>query len=260
MERPSEATEYHTRLLRCSIEVEHSRAYWQHVEDAATDETAKLAFSEYWFVRRSMPRVEVLLTNFRERFDAFPPALRVLHRWNAMDAVTRRVICHWHLQLADRLYREFTGDWLVDRRASGRTEVTRDLVVRWIDELVPERWVTSTRIQFARRLLHSAAESGLLKGARDPRQLQIPRVSDEALTYILYLLRGIQFQGSLPDNPYLASVGITGRDMERRLRALPAFRFRKQGDLFEFGWTYEGLLEWADATILKGEFQLKGTA
>ena len=160
----------------------------------------------------------------------------------------------------DRLYREFTGGWLVDRRTNGRTEVTRDLVVRWIEELAPERWVTSTRIQFARRLLHSAAETGLLKGARDPRQLQIPRVSDEALTYILYLLRAIQFQGSLPENPYLASVGITGRDMERRLRALPAFRFRRQGELFEFGWRHDGLLEWADATVLNGECQLRGTA
>ena len=226
MERPAEATEYQTHLVRCPIEVEHSRSYWQHVEDSATDATAKVAFSEYWFGARSMPRVEVLLTNFRNRFDAFPPSLRVLHRWSAIDAATRRVICHWHLQLADRLYREFTGGWLVDRRTNGRTELTRDPVVHWIEELVPQRWVTSTRMKFARRLLHSAAESGLLKGALGPRQMQIPRVSDEALTYILYLLRGIQFQGSLPDNPYLASVGITGRDMVRRLRALPAFRFR----------------------------------
>ena len=260
MDRPSEAAKYHTRLLRCSIEVEHSRAYWQHIEDNAKEDTAENAFSEYWFGARSMSRVEVLLANFRERFDAFPPALAVLQRWTTIDAVTRRLICHWHLQLADRLYREFTGGWLVDRRASGRTEVARDLVVRWIDELEPERWVTSTRIQFARRLLHCSTECGLLKGARDPRQLETPRVGDDALTYILYLLRGIQFQGSLPDNPYLASVGIAGHEVERRLKALRAIRFRKQSDLFEFEWTHDGLLEWAEQTVLTSEHQLRGTA
>lgn len=260
MERPSEATEYQTRLLRCSIEVEHSRSYWKHVQQAATEGTAEVAFNRYWFGARSMPRVELLLTNFRERFDAFPPALQVLHRWNSLDSVERRVICHWHLQLADRLYRKFTGNWLVKQRRQSRTAVVRDSVVHWIEDIVPRRWSLSTRIRFAQRLVHAAVEAGLLKGKRDPRQLQIPRVSDEALTYILYLLRGIRFQGSLPDNPYLLSVGISGSNMERRLRALPAFRFCKQGDLFEFDWRHDGLWDWADATILKNECQLRGTA
>jgi len=260
MERSSESNQYHTRLLGCSIEVEHARSYWKHVEQLTAEDVTKTAFSEYWFGARSKSRVQLLLTNFRERFDAFHPALQVLHRWTQIDAQSRRVICHWHLQLADRLYREFTGRWLVERRLSGRTEVARDLVVRWIGELTSDRWMTSTRIQFARRLLYSASEAGLLQGKRDARQLQTPRVSDEALTYLLYLLRDIQFEGSLPENPYLASVGISGRDLERRLRALPSFRFRKQGDLFEFGWMYDGLLEWAEATVLSGEEQLRETA
>ncbi len=83
-----------------------------------------------------------------------------MHGWNDMEPTTRRVICHWHLQLADRLYREFTGGYLVDRMRSGRTEVTRDLVVRWIEQQAPNRWTTSTRIQFSRKLLFSAAEAG----------------------------------------------------------------------------------------------------
>jgi hypothetical protein len=177
-----------------------------------------------------------------------------------MDAVTRRLICHWHLQLADRLYREFTGVYLVDRAASGRSEVTRDLVVRWIEQLVPERWTTSTRIQFARKLLFSAVEAGVLKGERDPRQFQTTRVSDDSLAYILYLLRAIQFQGTVANNPYLASVGITPSDLERRLRAFSVCSFRRQGDLFEFEWKYSGLKEWAEATVLSPDSQLRGTA
>jgi hypothetical protein len=260
MDRPSEATEYHTRLLKCSLEVEHCRAYWQHVEWAASGETAQIAFAEYWFGARSKPRVSLLLANLRERFDQFPPALAVLHRWNSMDAGTRRLICHWHLQLADRLYREFTGGYLVQRAVAGRTDVTRDLVVRWIDQLAPERWTTSTRIQFARKLLYSATEAGLLKESRGPRQLQNPRVGDDALGYILHLLRSIHFQGTLTQNPYLSSLGIGADDLQRRLRALPAIGFRRQGELFEFAWTYHTLDHWAEATVLNTDRRLRGTA
>ena len=46
MQRPSEATEYHTRLQKCSLEVEHCRAYWQRVERSADDDTAQVAFAE----------------------------------------------------------------------------------------------------------------------------------------------------------------------------------------------------------------------
>ena len=261
MDRPSEVADYHTRMLRCSIEIEHSRSYWQHMESEATADTAAIAFSNYWFGARSMPRVEILLTNFRERFDDWPPALSVLHSWTEMEAGDRRAICHWHLQLADRLYREFTGSYLVERRDGGRADVNRDLGVRWVEQQAPERWTMSTRIQFARKLLFSASEVGLLSGARDPRQLQLPRISDAALTYLLYLLRGISIQGTLTDNPYLTSVGLTDKELDRRLRSLQDISFRRQGDLIELGWRYDSLIDWANATILnRCDRQLRGSA
>jgi hypothetical protein len=260
MLRPSETTEFHTRLLKCSLEVEHCRAYWHRVSAAADDTTTQIAFDEYWFGARSLPRVARLINDFRHRFDQFPPAMTILHRWGAMDSATRRLICHWHLQLADRLYREFTGDFLVDRSSAGRTEVTRDVVVRWIDQSAPQRWATATRIQFARKLLFSAGEVGILKGTRDPREWQPPRVTDEALGYILYLLRAIQFQGTLIDNPYLASVGVTGSELERRLSTSPDCPLRRQGELFEFSWRYKDLSEWAESRILQGEPQLREIA
>jgi hypothetical protein len=59
----------------------------------------------------------------RARFDAFPNALHVLQRWPHMSPDTRRVVCHWHLQLSDPLYRDFTGTFLVraprERPAAG---------------------------------------------------------------------------------------------------------------------------------------------
>ncbi len=260
MERPSEATTYHTRLLKCSLEIEHCREYWQHVSDFADECTARDAFAEYWFGARSLPRVRLLVANFRDRFDRFPPALSVLHRWSSMDSGTRRLICHWHLQLADRLYREFSGTFLIDRLASGRSELTRDVVVRWIEQIAPQKWTTSTRIQFATKLLYSAYEAGILRGRRDPREWQAPRVTDEALGYILYLLRSIEFQGTLVNNPYLASIGVSGAELERRLRTFSDCPLRRQGELFEFAWRYGSLAEWAEARVLQYEPQLRGTA
>jgi hypothetical protein len=114
-ERPAEVTQVHTRLLKCSLDLEESRAYWRH---SATPDpiTAERAFTEYWFGARSLPRVALLLTNFRARFDAYPAALAVLQRWTDMDLAARRVVCHWHLQLSDPLYRAFTGTYLLERR------------------------------------------------------------------------------------------------------------------------------------------------
>lgn len=97
-DRPHEATEVHTRLLRCALEIEDSRAYWAHAPEAMVA-SARQAFDEYWFGARSLSRIKVLLANMRVRFDAFPVALETLHRWPHMSPDTRRAICHWHLQL-----------------------------------------------------------------------------------------------------------------------------------------------------------------
>lgn len=244
-ERPREATEVHTRLLRCALEIEDSRAFWAHA-DATTQATAQMAFDEYWFGARSLARVHVLLANMRARFGAFPSALDVLHGWSHMSPDTRRTICHWHLQLADPLYRRFTGSYLVERRAGGRPEVTRDIVVGWVGQQDAGRWTMSTRIQFASKLLSAAYSAGLVSANRDPRPLALPRVPDEALEYLMYVLREIDFEGSLLDNPYARSVGLAGLTLEDRLRGLPGLAFKRQGDLIDFGWRQKGLRRWAD--------------
>lgn len=258
-DRPREQTEVHTRLLKCALEVEDSRAYWAHA-DGSTIAVAQRAFDEYWFGARSLARIQVLLANMRVRFDAFPTALDVLHRWPHMTPETRRVVCHWHLQLADPLYRSFTGEYLVSRRVGARVEVTRDLVIGWIGREGSERWTMPTRIQFASKLLSAAFSAGLVAANRDPRPVVIPRVPDDALEYLIYLLREVQFDGTLPLNPYVASVGLEGSSLEDRLRGLPGLAFRRQGDLLDYGWQYPDLRAWSDASVGLPDERLAGAA
>ena len=243
---PAEATEIHTRLMKCALEAEDARAYWAH---PAVDGPvpAQRAFDEYWFGAKSLARVTVLLRNFRTRFDAYPAAAATLRRWPHMDPETRRLICHWHVQLADPVYRAFTGDYLVERRLAGRADVTRDLVIAWVADQGPGRWTTSTHVQFASKLMSTALSAGLLGGNRDPRPLTLPRVPDAALAYLMYLLREVTFEGSLLANPYTASVGLDGRALEDRLGSVPGLSLRRQGDLIDMGWQLPDLTAWAAA-------------
>jgi hypothetical protein len=77
----------------------------------------------------------------------------------------------------------------------------------------------------------------------------IPRVPEEAVEYLLYLLREVQFVGTLIENPYVTSVGLEGSSLEDRLRRLPSLVFRRQGDLLDFGWQYADIRAWADASV-----------
>ena len=248
LELARESTEIHSRLLRCTLAIDESRAYWERT--ASTPQaTPEQAFEEFWFGAKSLPRIRVLLTTMRDRFDAFPGALNVLRRWRTMSPQTRALICHWHVQLTDSLYRTFTGDYLVSRHDALRPEVHRRTVVAWIAGHDGGRWSMSTRAEVASRLLSTALSTGLLAGRVDPRELRFPRVDDAALSYLLHLLHGIEFEGTLTANPYLRSVGLAGRDLERRLRALPSLRYGSSGDLVEMGWRYPDLESWADAEL-----------
>jgi hypothetical protein len=92
-----------------------------------------------------------------------------------------------------------------------------------------------------------------VSGQRDPRQLIFPRISDDALAYILHLLRGITFKGSLIRNPYLRSVGLEGSVLESRLAALPSLQYGRSGDVIEFGWRYQNLAAWAESELIADE-------
>lgn len=245
-----EVYEAHSGLLKCGLAEDEARAYWaSHLPGM----TAAQAFEGYAFgAAKSMPRVEVLLTTMRARFDAFPFALAVLKRWPAMSPRTRRLICHWHLQLSDPLYRRFTDEYLVMRHAAAQPNVHRALIIDWVERQEPGRWTVSTRAQFASKLLSAAHAAELVTTTRDPRPVAYPRVTDEALSYLLYMLRQVRFRGTLLDNPYLRSVGLVDGLLEDRLRALPSISFSRQGALIDFGWRHESLMDWHGALLSQG--------
>ncbi len=244
-----EATEAHSRLLRCSLCVEESRAYWSQVDPEDPRTSASSAFASSWFGAKSEAWTTELLSNMRLRFDGFPDNLRVLAGWRAMPLETRLVICHFHVQLTDPLYRAFTGEFLPARRDALRPEVYRQTVIQWASEHGPQRWAMKTQLQSATRLLSCAGAAGLLRGNRDPRHAVAPRVSDQALEYILYTLRALRFEGTLVENPYLASLGLVGGLLADRLRALTTIEFRQVGDVHEFDWRYPTLTTWASGEL-----------
>lgn len=249
----SEGTTLHTRILRLALGVEESRDYWANVDPAVPAAARALAaFEQRWFGAKSLERVRTLLANFAARYDAYPAGLAVLRRWSrlGLDPATRQILCHFHLQLADPLYRAFTGAFLPARRDSPSPSPTLDrtVVLRWVQQhLDHARWSPATSLQFASKLLSAASEAGLLSPRRDPRRLLLPRVPDLALGYILYHLRALRHTGTLLDNPYLASLGLTHGALDARLRALPGLTFRRMGALYEIDWHAPSLLAWAEA-------------
>lgn len=245
-----EVTASHSRILRVTLEAENAREYWRRPEAHPQHGDARIeaAFTEYWFGARSMARIRSLLANFDARFGAFPFALEALGAWSTIDKPTRSVICHWHVQLADPLYRAFTGEHCPSQREAGR-DLTRDSVLRWVrGRDTEQRWSTTTQVQFASKLLSCAKGAGLVDRSQDPRRLILPRVPSAAIGYLLHVLREVQFAGSLHDNPYLRSVGLVGGSFEDRLRAVPGVSMRRVADLVEIRFEHDSALQWVRAT------------
>ena len=245
----SEATVPHTCLLRLALAVEDSRTYWGQLDSSVPiPKRAKVAFEHRWFGTNSMERVRYLMASFATRYNAFPNALKVLSQWSAMDLTTCQVICHWHLQLSDPIYRRFTGDYLLRRRALREATVDRDAVSCWLRSDFPDKWSEATCVQFAGKLLSAAREAGLVS-RRDPRTLYFPKVTDHALAYLLYLLREIQFDGTLTSNPYLRSVGLDEELLSERTRELPGVTLRKTMGTVDLEWAYPDLASWVKEVV-----------
>jgi len=245
--KASEETTLHTRIMRCDLAVAECRAWWERRDDDEPPANS-LIFEQQWFGAKSEARVALLAANLKVRFEAFPGSLEALHAWRSMPPPVRVLICHWHLQLADPLYRAFTGGFLLARRQRGLPDVRRETVVDWVDSMAPGRWALTSRKQFASKLLGCARVTGLVQGAKDPRPLTLPAVPDDAILYLLYLLRGIEFAGGLDDNPYLAGVGLQGPALHARLSRISALGYRRTGDLVSFDWAFPTLFDWVFRT------------
>ncbi len=246
----AEVREAHTRLMNVSLALEESRAFWEQIDpDIPSGRLPLVAFEERWFGNKSLTRVRRLLRTFEARFAAFPQALDVLRRWQPRDPATRRLLCHWHTQLSDPIYRAFTSDFLEQRRFLREPSVDSDVTARWLDRRNGGKWAPSARRRMAQGLLAAAAAAGLCSQGAGLRTLSYPSVPPAALGYLLYLLRPVAFQGTLLDNPYLGSVGLSSTLLEERLRRLPGISFQRMGELTDFGWQYPDLETWAGACL-----------
>jgi len=245
--RPSEVTVVHTRILRCMLAVDDCYAYWRKVDTSVPlDQRARVAFERRWFGTKSEARLRTIMTDMVERFDAFPEALALLQRLGSVPAVLRPWICHLHTQLADPIYRRFTGDLLPERRKQGLLAIDRDTVARWVDALEPGRWTASTCIKFGSNLLSAAGEAGLVVGRRDARRIATEAGPDVIVGYALYLLRNVSNAGSLTDNPYLRSIGVGGGRLPARI---PGVRVAELGGVVDVTWGYPDLTAWGLETL-----------
>ncbi len=249
LRRYHESTDIRSRLIKCPLSVEESRAYWAKVKQGGQPPKAQDAFEQFWFGAKSLPWVKELMLVMQTRFGAFPEALSVIQNWQFMKPDTRALICHWHLQITDPLYRAFTGDFLIARRQTASPELFRNTVVTWVAENGRPGWGLATRKTLASGLLSTALAAGLIQGRRDPRGLTFPRIEDDALAYLLHLLRNITYVGTSLDNPYLRSVGLDGAVLESRLRKLTSLNYKRAGDVIEFDWQYPCLTAWAEAEL-----------
>lgn len=242
---PSETTEVHTRILRCMLAADDCAAYWRHVDTSvAPADRAHVAFEQRWFGIKSEARVRTLMTDMVERFDAYPEALALLHELGRIPAALRALVCHLHTQLADPIYRAFSGEFLPERRAEGRTTVDRGVVARWIDARHPGRWSTVTCMKFASNLLATAFDVGLVRGRRDPRQLPHPMAPELFAGYALYLLRGVHIDGSLTENPYLRSIGLATESLARAAARIPGVSVAALGDIADVTFHEPSLTVW----------------
>ena len=171
MTTPRETTLVHTRLSRCALEVEDSRAFWARA-DEATSVSAQQAFDEYWFGARSLARVEVLLVQHAGPLQCLPCGARRPARLAAHAAGD----APGHLPLAPAAQRPplpaLHGHLPGGAPRWGPPEVTRDLVAAWVGQHGPGHWTMTMRIQFASKLLSAAYSAGVVTSNRDPRPVR----------------------------------------------------------------------------------------
>ncbi len=240
----------HTGLLRLALALEDSRAYLDHFRpEIPAKKLAETAFEERWFGNKSMARIKLILNDFRKRYNAYPPAFVVLHRWKPADPNIRKNLCHWHLQLSDPIYRDLSGVFLVQRRERIDAALSRDIVAKWLHERTGNRWAMTTIRRISENLVTSLAEAGLCSPNNRDRKPAYPAVPDVSLAYLLYLLRHMKFNGTLLSNPYLASVGLSDEFLENRLRRLPSLNYKRMSGVHDFGWEYDNIGDWAAHTL-----------
>ncbi len=248
----AESTKEHTHILRVMLAVEDCVAYWRAPsEDFSRKKRGLAAFHGHWFGTKSEARVKTLMGDMALRFDAFPLGLAAIRTWQPPQTLAPW-LCHFHTQLADPIYRKFTGEYLPKRINQGYANVDREAVARWVQDEWPGRWSASTCIKFGANMLSAASDAGLLKDKRDPRKLSRPRVPQLALEYLLYLLKDTAIEGGIMESAYIRSVAPDSETQRDAFRGLVNVRLEAHGEVQNFEWSYPDLATWADAQATAG--------
>lgn len=174
----------HTGLLRMGLEVDLSRTFWSRadVKEEARERRARAA-REGWFPELSDARLRYVIAELDKRFPH--RALVALRQWRP-DEVRAPLICHWHLQWSDPLYRDFSSGFLVSAWARPEARVSVADVDQWLTQRGShDGWSLSTRRRLASGLLSAACEAGFVKGSGRAKELRTVAVDSASLTYLL---------------------------------------------------------------------------
>lgn len=166
------------------LEATASRIYWNHADPSqSSSEHRSRAASESWFPDLSEARRNYLLREFDKRFS--PAHLRALKAALPEPGAATALVCHWHLQWSDPLYREFTSDYLVGAWARPDARLDVDAVQSWLQGRGSHsEWSASTLRRLSSGLLAAAGEAGFLKGAGRKKELRTVTVDPAGMDYL----------------------------------------------------------------------------
>lgn len=183
----------HTGLLRLGLDPEASRVFWQRAPaEVPASELLAMARAGNWFPQHSEARVKYLVSHLQRRFPG--PIRAVLQRWKPELLGQEPIVCHWHLQLTDPLYRGFTFGFLLPRWSIGSDELGLDQVQDWLRRRKgSDKWSPATLRRLASGLFSAATEAGLLALAgRSQRTLKKPQVNAQSIEYLFAVLDGLE--------------------------------------------------------------------
>ena len=248
MQINQEERNIHSRLSSLSLCIEDCRDYCKERPAAQDKPLDAIAFRERWFGNNSEQRVKGILRNMQLRFDRYPEALTVLSQMSRSEFFP--LICHWHLQLADPLYRAFTGEYLVSRRMTGNSRhlgIDKEYVFGWLSTLNLPSWSLKTKLKMSASLMTAARQAGMIQNNEIAGGSLLG--TDKALGYWFYLWRSLHDAPPVLNNPYLASIGLSGEWLDRRITKLNCLQLRRLGDTLDWEWKYPSLIEYANAEL-----------
>lgn len=248
-----EATKIHTRMINDTLLEERSQSFWKNIDLDNKQNLVEVAYNNYWFGSANKATIKRTLNNFHVRYSAFPHCLAALKKWEDIDIKERALVCHWHMQLSDVLYRRFTSEFIPSRFIYKPAAFHKDQVQQWVYGFMGEKWAGSTQAQMASKMMSTIRSVGYVsKDSKTIIELRYPTVNQRALQYLLYALREITFQGSILENPYLKSVGLTGSFLISQINQTTTISVNQLADVTSLEWKYPNLLGWMNNEINGG--------